>query len=101
MKQIVHVNQHHIKKNIKAENDEDILPVLTVKTYKSNDYGYEAILRTKDGVEVGRFIYSLAKPLSCGARVWFESDTDVVDIEVVKELSTGELVEKENNNAET
>lgn len=89
MKQIVHVNQHHIKKNIKAENDEDILPVLTVKTYKSNDYGYEAILRTKDGVEVGKFVYAPFDPLSCGARVYFQCDTDVVDIEVVKELSTG------------
>lgn len=96
MKTILHVNQHNIKKNIKTENDEDILPVLTVKTYKSNDYGYEAILRTKDGVEVGRFVYSLAKPLSCGARVWFESNTDVVDIEVVKESSAGLSREVDN-----
>jgi hypothetical protein len=86
LKQIVHVNQHHIKKNIKAENDEDILPVLTVKTYKSNNYAYEAILRTKSGEYLGKFVYSPFNPLSCGARVWFESNTDVVDIEVVSEL---------------
>lgn len=95
MRQYLHVNQHNIKKNIKAENDEDILPVLTVKTYKSNDYGYEAILRTKDGIEVGRFIYSPFDPLSCGARVWFETNTDVVDVEVVNVL-TSKLNKEEN-----
>jgi hypothetical protein len=35
MKTIIHVNQHNIKKNRK---DNLNLPVLTVKTYKSNIY---------------------------------------------------------------
>jgi|TARA_R110000851_G_scaffold309089_7_gene468414 hypothetical protein len=80
MKQIIHVNQHKIRKNTKHGTDE---PVLTCKTYKENLYAHEAILRTKDGVEVARVIYSPHKPLSCGARVWIEVDTDTVDLEPI------------------
>ena len=46
MKQIIHVNQHVIKRNTKLGTDE---PVLTVKTYRENNYGHEAIIKTKDG----------------------------------------------------
>ena len=68
MKTIIHVNQHKIKSNAKC-NPEDREPVLTCKTYKSNDYGYE--------VEVlgpCKVIYSPDKPLSCGAKVWIETE---------------------------
>lgn len=80
MKKIIHVNQHKIKKNTKHGTDE---PVLTVKTYKENNYAHEAIIRTKDGVEVAKVIYRPHKPLSCGARVWIELETDEVDVELV------------------
>lgn len=72
MKIIIHVNQHNIKRNIKTGSKD---PVLTVKTYKSNNYAHEVILRDKLGTEVGRFRYEPDNPLSCGARVWFESTT--------------------------
>ena len=29
-------------------------PVLTVKTYKTNDYAHEAIIKTKDGTEIAK-----------------------------------------------
>ena len=48
MKKIIHVNQHVIRRNTKQGTDE---PVLTVKTYKENNYAHEAIVKTKDGVE--------------------------------------------------
>jgi len=80
MKQIIHVNQHKIKKNTKHGTDE---PVLTCKTYKENLYAHEAVLKTKDGVEIARIVYSPHKPLSCGARVWIEVDTDYVDHETI------------------
>ena len=44
MKKIIHVNQHVLKRNTKQNTDE---PVLTVKTYKQNDYAHEAIIRTR------------------------------------------------------
>ena len=46
MKTFIHVNQHKIKSNTKNGTNE---PCLTVKTYKSNDYASEVIIRTKDG----------------------------------------------------
>ena len=70
MKKVIHVNQHKIRSNHKSGDRE---PVLTVKTYKSNDYCHEAII---DGP--WRVVYSPDKPLSCGARVWIETEHEVV-----------------------
>lgn len=70
MKTIIHVNQHNIRKNIKNDN---LLPVLTVKTYKSNDYAHEVEIKGSS-----RIIYRPDKPLSCGARVWIETEGEVV-----------------------
>ena len=47
-------------------------PVLTVKTSKSNTYAHEVHI---DGPS--KVIYSPDKPLSCGARVWIETDSEV------------------------
>ena len=69
MKTIVHVNQHAIRRNIKRDARE---PVLTVKTYKSNTYAHEV---TIDGPS--KVVYSPDKPLSCGARVWIETESNV------------------------
>ena len=69
MKTIIHVNQHVIKKNRK-ENKED--PVLTVKTYKSNTYANEVVIKGESKV-----VYSPNKPLSCGAHVWIETESQV------------------------
>ena len=69
MKTRIHVNQHKIRSNKKNNLNE---PVITVKTSKSNTYGHE--------VEVlgpSKVIYSPDKPLSCGARVWIETNSDV------------------------
>lgn len=72
MKTIVHVNQHVIRRNLKTGERE---PVLTVKTHKSNDYAHEVKI---DGPCVVK--YSPDKPLSCGARVWIETENDVIII---------------------
>ena len=80
MTKIIHVNQHKIRKNTKEKTDD---PVLTIKTYKTNEYAHEAIMKSKDGLVLGKVIYSPHKPLSCGARVWIELDTDTVDVEII------------------
>lgn len=73
MKTIIHVNQHVIKKNAKTgERD----PVLTVKTYITNVYAYEVLLEGPS-----RVVYSPDKPLSCGARVWIETEGKVTVVE--------------------
>lgn len=69
MKTIIHVNQHAIRRNIKADTPE---PVLTVKTYKSNTYAHEVQIKGPS-----RIVYSPDKPLSCGARVWIETNEEV------------------------
>ena len=70
MKTIIHVNQHKIKSNKKHNQLE---PVLTCKTYKTNDYAHEAVIYGQDGKEAARVVYSPDKPLSCGAKVWIET----------------------------
>lgn len=74
MKTIIHVNQHAIRKNAKSGATE---PVLTVKTYKSNEYAHEAVIRDDNGNEMARVVYRPAEPLSCGARVWIETQHEV------------------------
>ena len=69
MKKRIHVNQHKIKSNRKTGDRE---PVLTVKTYKDNTYCHEVVIEGPCKV-----IYSPDKPLSCGARVWIETEEDV------------------------
>ena len=69
MKHIIHVNQHVIKRNTKTGERN---PVLTVKSYKDNQYAHEVRI---DGPCVIR--YSPDKPLSCGARVWIETESPV------------------------
>jgi hypothetical protein len=72
----IHVNQHIIKANQKVirESEEDgltriIQPVLTVKDYKDNRRGFQAVIGDGDV----RVVYSPLKPLPCGATVWIET----------------------------
>lgn len=69
MKTIVHVNQHVIRANAKTGATD---PVLTVKDYKQNRYAHEVHI---DGPS--KIVYSPDKPLSCGARVWIETQAKV------------------------
>lgn len=70
MKTIIHVNQHVIKSNRKNNKTD---PVLTVKTYKSNVYAHTVKLTGP-----AKVVYSPDKPLSCGAHVWIETESEVV-----------------------
>ena len=74
MKTIIHVNQHSVRRNA-TKGTQD--PVLTIKTYKSNTYANEAIIKDPEGNEIARVIYQPDKPLSCGARVWIETQHQV------------------------
>lgn len=70
MKTIVHVHQARIRANLKNGTND---PVLTVKTYKSNQYAHEVEI-----LGPSKLVYSPDKPLSCGARVWVETQAEVV-----------------------
>lgn len=69
MKKRIHVNQHNIKHNRKHG---DNLPVLTIKTYKSNDYAHEVEIQGPCKV-----VYRPDNPLPCGAHVWIETEEEV------------------------
>jgi len=70
MKTKIHVNQHIIRANNKnGENN----PPLTIKDYKANRKGFEATISGP-----ARVVYSPDKPLACGAKVWIETDSEVV-----------------------
>ncbi len=72
MKKRIHVNMHVIRKNHKTGERE---PVLTCKSSKGNDYYHE--------IEVNgpcRIVYSPDKPLPCGARVWIETESEIIGI---------------------
>ena len=65
----IHVNQHVIRANKKTGAND---PVLTVKTNKENRYAHEVTVKGPS-----RVVYSPEKPLSCGARVWIETEGEV------------------------
>ena len=77
MRKRIHINQHVIRANAKNGAHD---PVITVKTRKSNYYTYAAEI---DGLS--RVVYSPNKPLSCGAKVWIETDAPVW-------IHTGEII---------
>jgi len=85
MKTKIHINQHVIKSNHK-NNKRD--PVITVKTYNSNNYGHQV-----DILGPSKVIYSPDKPLSCGAKVWIETDSEVI---VIPDIPYRKRKEKEN-----
>ncbi len=70
MKKRIHVNMHVIRRNQKTGERE---PTNTVKTYKTNTYAHEV-----DILGPSKVIYSPDKPLSCGARLWIETDSEVM-----------------------
>lgn len=70
MKKKIHVNMHIIRRNHKTGERE---PTITVKTSKSNTYANEVEI-----LGPSKVIYSPDKPLSCGARLWIETDSEVM-----------------------
>ena len=67
----IHVNQHIIKAN-RDKPIEEHEPPLTIKIYNDNIRAHQVLIN-------GPFTltYRPDKPLSCGARVWIETEADV------------------------
>lgn len=71
MKTIIHVNQHVIRANLRKPPEAHD-PTITVKTYQSNQYAHEVEI-----LGPSKIVHSPEKPLSCGARVWIETESEV------------------------
>ena len=69
MKKRIHINQHVIRANKKNGTND---PVITVKTSQRNVYADRVEIRGPSNV-----VYSPNKPLSCGARVWIETEAPI------------------------
>jgi hypothetical protein len=66
----IHVNRHRIDANRKHGRTD---PVITVKRGKENLYG-----ATVEILGPSKIVYRPEKPLSCGAKVWIETLSDVI-----------------------
>lgn len=75
MKTKIHINKQVIQQNLK--NGEWNAPI-TCKTYKDNIYCKGIDILDKNGNIVAKVIGDGEKQLSCGARVWIETENEVV-----------------------
>jgi hypothetical protein len=75
LKKIIHINQHKIRSNSKTGKRE---PVITCKTYNSNNYAKEVDVLDENGKVVCTVVYRPDNPLSCGAKVWIETTNKIV-----------------------
>lgn len=80
-KKRIHVNQHVIRRNNKVVAGGELEPPITVKHKGGNTYAKEVII-----YGASKVVYSPDKPLSCGAKVWIETDSEVL-LEGVREKS--------------
>ena len=64
----ISVNAHTVRANKKHGKDD---PPIRISRGRKVTYAREV------KVGEGRFVYSPEKPLSCGARLWFECDGEV------------------------
>lgn len=71
MKKRIHINQHNIRHN--AKHPDEQRPVVTVKTYKENKKCNRVRI-----LGPSELVYSPDKPLSCGAKVWVETESEVI-----------------------
>lgn len=65
----IHVNQHIIRRNRETGARE---PVITVKSSRGNQYASQVTIHGPSKV-----VYRPDKPLSCGATVWVETESDI------------------------
>ena len=72
MKSRIHVNQHKIRANHKNGTND---PVITIKQGNRNTYCHSVQILGPSTV-----VYSPCKPLSCGARVWVETEAEVLPV---------------------
>lgn len=72
----IHVNQHKIKSNTKTGKREK---VLSIKMGGKVFYANQVLI-----LGPSKIVYSPDKPLSCGARVWVETEEDIIMDEGVR-----------------
>lgn len=73
----IHVNRQHIAQN---KQDGGQRPVISCKVYKTNKHKtpFDLVIGNTCKIDgPSEFVYKPNNPLSCGARVWIQTDADV------------------------
>jgi hypothetical protein len=80
-KQVIHVNQHLIKKNRLSGERE---PVITFKKKYSGPatLAHQVAIVDENGREVCRVVCNIDHPLPCGATVWIETELKLVPMDM-------------------
>lgn len=73
----IHINQHVIRRNIKNKDLSTHEPVIGVEGNGPHKEYYHR-LKIDGPCEI---VVSIDKPLSCGARVWIQTEAGIVPIE--------------------
>lgn len=76
MRQILHVAQCAIAANRK---DGGFRPPIIMRDYRGSERASEVEL-VVGGEVVGRFVYRPHDPLPCGARLWLETDSNIIEM---------------------
>ena len=66
---IIHINKNIIQQNAKHGTK---IPVCRVQEGRKTTYAMEVIIKGQS-----RLVYRPDKPLSCGAKLWIETDSDI------------------------
>lgn len=77
---ILHVAQCAIAANRKHGTNE---PPIIVRDYRGSERAHEVELVDKAGQVLGKFVYRPQDPLSCGARLWLQTDSDKLELRPV------------------
>jgi hypothetical protein len=77
MTTLIHVNQGNVRSN-KHREEGNKLPVLRAQGDFETIYGDSIHIIDDDGEIVASVVYSPDKPLPCGAKVWIETELDIL-----------------------
>lgn len=81
---IIHVNTHNIRYNLKESNTGK-KPVIKIEQNNHIYYSNEVKILDVHGQTIATIKYCPNKPLSCGAKVWIETDYPIDYKEVIPE----------------
>lgn len=84
MKKIIHVNMHNIRYNTKHGTDR---PIFTIKGSGKNTYARRIKIKGPSDL-----VYRPEKPLSCGARVWLETEAELELLDAMTYQETTEII---------
>lgn len=90
MTKIIHVNQHVIRHNLKYGAD---LPPCRVQEGIESRYCREVQINGPS-----RMVYHPDEPLSCGARLWIETESPVVLVDEVEYSDIRVAMEEDRDN---